>query len=280
MELKDVVIIHHANCLDGFGGAFAAWKKFGDSASYIAANHGEAVPDGLDGKEIYIIDFSYPDGKLLEIESRAKKLVVLDHHIGAKESVEQVREHVFNNDRSGAGIAWHYFFPDAPFPRLLAYIDDNDLWRNSLPNNREVAAYCSTLPFDFKKWDALAAECEDDTKFAALIERGRAYAEYATYAREQIIKHAELVQFDEYQVLAVNAPRLLRSEIGHQLATKHAPFAIVYYEIDGAWHFSMRGDGSVDLSKIAQKHGGNGHRSAASFRLPFGSPFPFTLLQK
>jgi nanoRNase/pAp phosphatase (c-di-AMP/oligoRNAs hydrolase) len=46
------------------------------------------------------------------------------------------------------------------------------------------------------------------------------------------------------------------------------------------WHFSLRGDGSIDLSKVAQTYGGNGHKSAASFRLPFGASFPFKPLKK
>lgn len=33
--LKEIVIIYHAQCRDGLGSAYAAWKKFGDNASYI-----------------------------------------------------------------------------------------------------------------------------------------------------------------------------------------------------------------------------------------------------
>ena len=34
-ELKDIVVIYHAHCQDGFGSAYAAYQKFGDTATYI-----------------------------------------------------------------------------------------------------------------------------------------------------------------------------------------------------------------------------------------------------
>ena len=47
--LKKIVVIYHDQCRDGFGAAYAAWKKFGDDASYIqgaviTADGGWTVP--------------------------------------------------------------------------------------------------------------------------------------------------------------------------------------------------------------------------------------------
>lgn len=276
MDPKDTVILYHGNCLDGFGAAYAAWKKFGDSASYIAVFHGDAPPAGLAGKEVYIADFSYPKEQLLELETQAARLVVLDHHAGAQAYVELVREHVFDNDRSGSGIAWEYFNPDTPLPRLLAYIQDGDLWRHALPQWREVGAYLSTMPFAFATFDALANTFTDDTQFEAVVHKGAAFAEYRDHLCETFVENAEEVEFDEFNVLAVNVPRLFNSQVGNLLAQKHPPFAIVWYPHKDQWHFSLRGTGEVDLAAVAQRRGGNGHHNAASFRVPFGQPFPFS----
>ncbi|MBC7836962.1 hypothetical protein H7X87_04295 [Acetobacteraceae bacterium] len=274
--MKDIVILYHGNCPDGFAAAFAAWKKFKNEATYIPVFHGEPMPGELDGKEIYMVDFSYPQEQLLDLEKRAKRFVVLDHHSGAREAVEKVKEHVFDNDRSGAGISWGYFHPDAPLPRLLAYIQDNDLWRKSLPNGKEVAAFLGTVKFDFDTFDKLLSQFENEKEFAVICGKGRSYREYFEFVVEDLIEKAEEVQFDEYTIYAVNAPRLFRSELGNRLATLHPPFSIIWYQNHGMWHFSMRGDGSVDLSEVAKRYGGNGHHNAASFRLPLSKPFPFT----
>ncbi len=278
--MKDTVILYHGSCLDGFGAAFAAYKKFGDAASYIAVYHNDAPPQGLEGKEVYILDFSYLKPVLLELEKKTKKLVVLDHHSGTQEAVEAVREHIFDNDRSGSGIAWGYFHPEVPLPRLLAYIQDNDLWRHSLPHHQEAGAYLTTAEFTFEEFEKLLTEFADDATFAKMLERGAIYGDYFGYVCRWILKQAQEVQFDDYKILAVNAPRLFRSEVGNLLAKQKGPFSIVWYPNQGKWHYSMRGDGSVDLAKLAEKYGGNGHHNAASFRRPMSEPFLFTPVQK
>lgn len=276
---KETIILYHANCPDGFGAAYAAWKKYGDSAEYTPVSHGNPVPEGLEEKEVFIVDFSYPKDILLEIESKTKRLVVLDHHIGAKDAVEAVKEHVFDNNHSGAGITWNYFHLDLPLPRLLAHIEDNDLWKHVLPHGKEISAYLGIQPFTFEAFDAVVHKMEDEKEYALIIEKGRAYSEYYDFICTTVTAQAEEVQFDEFTILAVSAPRLFRSEIGHRLAKQKAPFAIVWYPHEGVWHCSLRGDGSIDLTKIAQRYGGNGHRNAAAFSVSMDRPLPFTFIR-
>ena len=278
--MKDTVILYHGNCPDGFAAAYAAWKKFGANATYIPVYHGEPYPAELAGREVYILDFSYPLEALLAIEANAKRLVVLDHHIGAKEAVEAVREHIFDNDHSGAGIAWKYFHPEQKFPRILAYIEHNDLWRHEMAHAKVVGAYLGTIVFDFVLFDHLVVTGEDDIRFQEIVAKGTAYREYYDHVCKFLCEQAEEVTFDGFTVLATNAPRLFRSEVGHALAKKMAPFGIVYYPYGGSWHCSLRGDGTIDLSLLAQVHGGNGHHNAASFRVPITDPLPFRFVKK
>lgn len=284
--MKDIVVLYHKNCPDGFGSAFAAWKKFGDSATYIAMSHGAPVPEGLEGKEVYMIDYTFAKDTLLALEQKVKRLVALDHHISAKEAVESLHEHVWDIDRSGASIAWSYFHPDTPLPRLTAYIEDNDINRNALPNIEEVTAFISIQPFDFAVFDALMQTFESTDGFASVVERGRAYLEYADRVADYIAAKADEVEFDGHRVFAVNAQvtQMLRDKVGRKLYVgKQRPFAIVWNEDAHTRGFSMRGDGSVDLSVLAKKHakvfGGGGHRGAASFRTPPDAPIPFTYIK-
>ena len=85
---KDIVVIYHGECSDGFSAAWVAWKKFGDNADYFGANHGEPIPDGLVDKEIYILDFSFPKEIMAEVVKNNKKVTVIDHHKSAEESVK------------------------------------------------------------------------------------------------------------------------------------------------------------------------------------------------
>lgn len=272
--MKDIVILYHADCTDGFGGAYAAWKKFGNTAEYIPVRHIDPPPDILD-KEIYLIDFAYSKEVLEDIQQKNKRLVVLDHHIGAKEVVESIKEHIFDNERSGAGIAWGYFHPNTPLPRLFAYIQDNDLWNKKLPHANEVTIYTNTIPLTFSGFELAEKEFEDEETFKKIIEKGTQYREYFDHLCSSLVEDAEEVIFDGHSVLAVNAPYFFRSQVGHLLSLKKGPFAVVWTYENSSWHFSLRGNNEIDLSEIAKRHGGGGHKNSAGFSLPFGAPFPF-----
>jgi hypothetical protein len=70
-------------------------------------------------------------------------------------------------DRSGAVLSWNFFFPEKPLPRLLSYVQDQDLWRWEVPFSREFNIARETIPFDFIRWDELM----DETKIDDLVER-------------------------------------------------------------------------------------------------------------
>ena len=51
-------VIYHADCTDGFGAAYSAWKLLGNRAEYYPCKHGTTPPD-VKGKNVVILDFSF-----------------------------------------------------------------------------------------------------------------------------------------------------------------------------------------------------------------------------
>ena len=51
-------VIYHADCTDGFGSAYSAWKQLGNRAEYHACKHGTPPPD-VKGKNVVVLDFSF-----------------------------------------------------------------------------------------------------------------------------------------------------------------------------------------------------------------------------
>lgn len=277
---EKTIVIYHADCYDGFGGAWTAWKRFGDVADYRAMKYTDVMPADLSGAHVYFIDFCYDKETMLAIEKEAASLTLIDHHAGARDVSEAVRDHAFDDARSAATLAWGYFNPGVPVPKFLSYIEDGDLWRYALQFSKEIEAYLFMVPFDFEEWDRLARDFEDQRIFEELAARGAYYHEYFTHAVEKLAHFAEPVEFDGYHVLAVNGPRMMRSELGYVLSKWQPPFGIVYYKAGGVWHITMRGDGVINLAEIAKRHGGNGHHNAAGFRVPDGQAFPFKIIEK
>src|SRR5258708_1374666 len=108
------IVIYHADCPNGFGGAYAAWKQFGQNADYRPMRYVDPHPTDLAGANVYFIDFCYDKNDMLAIEKEAKLLVVIDQHIGVREAIEAVREHVFDSSRAAVTLAWSYFNPSLP----------------------------------------------------------------------------------------------------------------------------------------------------------------------
>jgi oligoribonuclease NrnB/cAMP/cGMP phosphodiesterase (DHH superfamily) len=273
---SDVSIIYHGDCQDGFASAFAAWKRYGDAAMYTPNEHGNPYKkEAVVGKNIVMIDFSFKKPVLDEIASLAKSLTILDHHESAKDAVTSLPSSLYSDEHSGAFLAWHYFHPEKPVPKLILYIEDDDLFRFKLPDSRAIREYVFVKPFDFKIWDDILNDMETPEGYQRIVQTGTVYREYAESVVSSFIARAETVSFEGYEVLAVSAPRLFDSEVGNRLARIKPPFALVFKFQPGRTRVSLRGDGSIDVSKIAAKYGGGGHFSAAGFTIDNGTPLPF-----
>ena len=278
MPLKNTVILYHGKCPDGFGAAFSAWKKFGENADYIPVDHGDSPPSGLEGREVYIVDFCYETKEQMETLAKiAKKLVVLDHHESDKELTESVAEHVYDVLRSGASIAWTYFHPEMRIPRLMKYLEDGDLYNFALPETRNVFSYLLVLPFDFQQWDTFASELENDSARTRILEKAKAYTEFFEALVHMSADRAKKVSFEGYEVyfVATHPNITFKSRVASVLYKKFPPFAMIVTAHPNGYGVSLRGDDTVDVSKIAQKYGGGGHTGSAGFFVPNGNNMPW-----
>lgn len=278
MTDKDIVVIYHKRCEDGFGAAYAAWKKFGDTAHYLPAGYGDEFPEGLEGKEVYLLDFCYEiEGAMDTLATTAKKLVVLDHHASSRAVVESVPDHVYDVNRSGATIAWSYFHPDAPLPRLMQYLEDGDLYRYALPETRDIFSYLVVQPYDFIVWDAIAEKLDNDASRSELLAKAAIYTEYFELLAKVSVEAAKKVRFEGYECYFTTAmPSItMRSYVGHELYEKLPPFALIVSAHPEGFGVSIRGDGTVDVAALAGKYGGGGHPGSAGFFIPNGTDMPW-----
>ncbi|MDP3696720.1 MAG: DHHA1 domain-containing protein [Candidatus Taylorbacteria bacterium] len=274
--MKDVVILYHADCPDGFGGAWAAHKKFGDKAEYIGVHHDQSPPAGLENKEIYMIDFTYPAEIMKKIISRNERVTAIDHHVTREASVKMTRDYSYAVEHSGSVLAWKYFHKNKPAPLLLKYIEDGDLWRYVLPDSRPIATCIDSFDYNFSDWDKIAKDIEDNEVRKKFIEKGNFMLNYQNELIKRIVEESsKIIEFEGHEIFAVNTPHEFASRIGEALYAKKPPLAIMWYEGNDGVHVSLRSNGSVDVAKIAEKFGGGGHKSAAGFSLPSITSFPW-----
>jgi len=300
------LVVYHANCADGFTAAWAVRQAM--DADFYPGVHNEPPPDAT-GRDVILVDFSYPPAVMHELQRSARSMLVLDHHKSAAaelvdwskapldspgpvvwrmdgpdwdgcrnwEHVRRAQEAGFCSDRgfcmiyalfdmnrSGAGIAWDFFHPGVPRPKLVDHVEDRDLWRFALPGTREIQAAVFSYPYEFDVWDLLASTPVETLRAQGVaIERKhqKDVAELVQVAkRHMVIGH--------YSVPVASLPYTLASDAGHLMA-KGQPFAACYYDKDGGRVFSLRStDQGVDVSEVAKLYGGGGHARAAGFTVP------------
>ncbi len=276
---EPIAILYHGGCPDGFGAAYAAWKKFGDTADYVPVKHQTPFPTHIKGKELYLVDFCYDKATMDTLVAQSKTLTVLDHHEGVEEVVKAMPNFVYDAERSGVGIAWEFFHPGTPLPAFFAIVQKADLWKALTDEERAIVSYTYAQPFHFDIWNEHVRRVEDQAERAKIVERGSAYREYFDLLVHQLKAGAELVEFEGHTVYLIPGEKMFISELGNQLYKERPPFALVVRAGTTGLRVSLRGDGSVDLTKIAAKYGGSGHPQSAAFSLPFGSPIPWKPIQ-
>jgi nanoRNase/pAp phosphatase (c-di-AMP/oligoRNAs hydrolase) len=269
------IVLYHGNCPDGFGGAYAAWKKFGDSAEYIPLSRDVAPPTGFAGAHLYFIDFCYPKEIMDRYVTEADAVTVLDHHEGVEDVITSMPEYRYTSDHSGAVIAWEYFHPDAPVPTLLSYIEQGDLYRFGLPHTDAILSYVYTRPHTFAAWENLEHELSDHLSFERIRQMGEMFSEHKTIIVEQIMRQAELVEFEGYKCYLASCSKQFTSPVGNKLALQLPPIALIASVHSWGLRVSLRSDGTADVSELARKYGGNGHPYAAAFSLTWTDAVPW-----
>lgn len=260
------IVLYHADCSDGFGAAWALWKKF-PTAEFIAVKHGYPPPPNLEGRHIVMVDFSYTRPTLETMARQAASLQVLDHHVTAQDALAGLPFAYFDLKKSGAVLAWEWAHQQ-PAPWLLQYVQDKDLWTWALPGSREINAALASYPYDFRVWDTLRHE--------TLEAEGRAILRYETELVGKIAASAAMLSFQGATV-PVAQSSVLTSQIGERLSQNH-PFCVIWHDRDGRRYYSLRSrEDGADVAAIAMQYGGGGHTHAAGFSTPLGpnAPLPF-----
>ncbi len=256
-------ILYHANCADGI---FAAYYAFQNNlaADLVPIYHQTKIPD-LTDQDVICVDYC-PERPILE-SAKYKSLLVIDHHITSRQRMAGFEpsypfQYIYNPDKCGATLAWEFYNPMGNRPWITPYIQDRDLWTWKLAGSKEVDACIQSYPFTM-------VNCEMLTKIGLTecINQGEHILRYQKKLINKAVAQATEITFEGHRVPSVNST-VLQSEIGNELC-KGKPFAIIWHNIDKEkkFSYSLRSDeDGVDVSEIASKHGGGGHKHASSFK--------------
>lgn len=271
---RPLVIYHGRGCPDGFAAALAAWLFYEGQAEFLGLDHDEtrSVADlpPLEGRVVYILDFAFSPELMGEIDARAAKLVMLDHHKSAAQQLAgfACRCGVVHFDMSKAGsrLAWEFFQRERPLPDLVRYIEDRDLWTWQYP---ESAGFLAALDMEDKRFERWAEIADySPAQVAEFMARGQAMDDKYRKLAADIAAGAEPVVFNGQQGLMVNASGAFHSLVGDILSKQSGTFALVWSASKGGViKVGLRSQRDYDCIPLAVSMGGGGHAQACGFRM-------------
>ena len=129
-------------------GCAIAFQKFLDdheimgTAVYFVNSNKVNLPD-VTGRNVILAGIGFDRATMEDLYSKAKNLIVIDHHETAQEHLEGLDFGILDQDKLSSQLLWEWLFNE-PEPKLLEYMDDRDLW--TLPSSREFSAGLGVLP--------------------------------------------------------------------------------------------------------------------------------------
>ena len=272
-NFTDKLVITHKNCNDGIGTAEVI--KYYNKLNYIIEptimylTHDsfdfKDVVKSCKDKVVYVGDFSFTKDELEELTKVTKSIIVIDHHLSAFESIGDLDYVHIDLEKSGARLAWEFFFPRADrVPILIALIEDRDLWNffyGKEDTNALVLALKSEKDLNFKNL------IEDDDAVIGLIKKYSSVLEYIENEDLKYSKKVDNFMFFRTSFVGINT-NLPSSNILNLASREHGKPALSYNieKVNNINNIkiSMRNhDESVDVSKICKLLGGGGHAKAA-----------------
>ncbi len=280
-----MLCLHHDDA-DGLCAGAIVRRRFGDVVELYQIDYGHPIPwDKIEAaKTVIITDFSLPRDDMLKIyEAKGENFIWIDHHISAIEEMSD-----FENiaglralDRAACVLTWQYFLPESSVPAAALFIGDRDIWQFDYPQTRAFTEGLSTENIAVSNntlWDALLSN--DQELVQRLIEKGEILLEARL---KQIAYYVDTygfsLNFGGYNTLAVNLPS--NGDIGHYICSLGYDIAYVYRDTfqngQVLTNVTLYSE-TVDVSKLAMRYGGGGHKGAAGFRFmrSGNSPLPAT----
>lgn len=280
--MKKLLIIHH-NDSDGIMSAaivkYWAEKNFKEKfIKYKELNYGydeeELFKTYTDTAwdYVFVVDFSIdiPLMNLLRIST--EHFIWIDHHKSAMERYSEYWtsidiEGIRNLSDSAALLTWKYLFPVNKVPQAVEYINDYDLWKHELEDTKAFhEAFClfCKIPDQVINSHVIQDDQDDVRRF---INHGAILMQ----AKNERIKKAFSTGtdsiFEHHTAYIVNSQHDISDLGNYILANTFAEIAIIFYHDENKTRYSLRGRGSVDVAKLAEKFGGGGHKNAAGFSI-------------
>lgn len=222
---------------------------------------------------VVVVDFSLDFDYLLK---KTSNIVWIDHHRSAIDKYEHLG--LYGERREGTAacvLAWDFFKPTKQLPVIVEMLGAYDVWDFSTWDEETLTAFQLGLSMYCTKPSSplWGGWFEPDFFTEDIIEQGLFLLKERKKRYENFVRgNAFIVDFEGYKTVCCNY------KAGSQLFASYDQWdyeiMMPFYFNGKEWIYSLYTKcNDIDLSAIASKHGGGGHKKAAGFsskKLLFG----------
>ena len=264
----------HSADLDGKCSAAIVKYKFPD-CQLIGIDYGDKFPWEIIEKNeiIYMVDFTLQPNEQMKKLNEMCDLIWIDHHITAIKSIEELGlaiKGIRDIKKAGCELTWEYLFPEEALPRSVKLLGRYDVWDHSdsdtLPFQYGMRLF-NTDPNNQVFWEKVF---NDIIYCDGILDRGRAIFDYVKRSNKEKCKVlCHEFKFEGLRFIAANAA-LTGSQLFDSVYNpeKHDAMMVYYHKNGKFWTISLYSvKPEVDVSLIAKKYGGGGHKGASGFQV-------------
>jgi len=263
---------YHKVDLDGICSAGIVKMKYPDAILY-PINYGDPFPwnDIRKDDVVFMVDFGLqPFSDMVKLNNLCK-LHWIDHHKTAMDDARKVGfqasgGQLIKDGIAGCELSWKYLFPKVSMPRIVYLLGRYDVWdHKNAPDAKPFQFGAQT--YDLKPEDIKEFLNEDVNN---IIFIGKKILKYIKIrSKQETAKCAFDLTFEGINFAATNSPLNSSMSIeGYYDESKHDAMLVYCINSNGNYMISVYSDKDhIDVSVIAKKYGGGGHRGAAGFEL-------------
>ena len=275
-----MVRIYYHNDADGRCSGAIAYRYFNGNCELYEMDYTKEFDFSVLSKDdiVYVLDYCLQPFELMLKLNNSCDLIWIDHHISAVKDYEASASSIHGiRDISKAAcmLTWNYFYPNKEPNWAVKYIEDVDIWKWEFEDDSKLF-FAGLELWDFTPksfiWDYLFGEDAD-----AMVDKLKREGEFVdrfkvSFWKEIVSSFGFPLTFEGY----TNCYACNQGKSGSNLfKSLESQFDIVIpFVYDGKskqWRVSLFSK-TVDVSEIAKKFGGGGHKRAAGFETKV---FPF-----
>lgn len=258
---------YYHNDLDGRCAAFLVYNKF-SFVELISMDYSKNpnLKDILKNETIYIVDYHFTDEIMEKLLKITKNIIWIDHHktiMDNKYNTEKIKG-IRSIEKSGCELVWDYLYWKEIIPFFVELIGDYDTWKFEYKKKTEAFHEGMMLYNTDPKSNVWKSLYNLELNHMNIIDKGRICIRYRENLCEEYLEsYCFEMKYEGYRCLVCNIHKFGSKTFGNKINAYDICITIVFNGQE--WiHGLYTVMDNIDVSEIAKKYGGGGHKGGAA----------------